>query len=91
MGVYIKGMEMPTSCWDCKFSASVAGKPEACLITGISHSWGLSKPPSDCPLVEVPDGKFFAVKDGIMYEPDIKQPVGAKVFEIPTVIQTDRG
>ena len=53
--VLIKGMKMPKSCWDCKFNASTIDHHEHCLLTKKTYSWGLTKPPSDCPMVEVPD------------------------------------
>ena len=54
MGVYIKGMKMPTSCWDCEFERPTIDHYECCILTKKSYSWGLTKPPSDCPLIEVP-------------------------------------
>jgi hypothetical protein len=54
MSVLIKGMEMPTSCWECRFNASTIDHHEACLLTKKTYNWGLMKPPSDCPIIPVP-------------------------------------
>ena len=54
--VLIRGMKMPKSCWDCKFNASTIDHYELCILTKKTYSWGLTKPPSDCPIIEVPDG-----------------------------------
>jgi hypothetical protein len=50
MGVYIKGMEMPTSCLSCPLQGGTAD----CRLTQKTYNWGLSERPSDCPLVPVP-------------------------------------
>ena len=68
MGVYIKGMEMPTSCWECRFNASTIDHHEACLLTKKAYNWGLMKPPSDCPLVPVPPHGDLIDKDATMNE-----------------------
>lgn len=52
MGVYIKGMEMPTSCRDCHFEDPYDGYN--CRINEKSYNWGIDGRPSDCPLVPAP-------------------------------------
>ena len=47
-------MEMPKSCWECRFNSSTIDHREACLLTNKTYNWGLTTPPSDCPLVHVP-------------------------------------
>ena len=52
MGVYIKGMEMPTSCWDCYFQdcgnciLNAHKVVDKCILDGCRDA--------DCPLVTVP-------------------------------------
>lgn len=53
MSVYIKNMEMPKNCRFCKLVQTDDGY--VCSITGDAYSWGLDGPPSDCPLIPVPD------------------------------------
>ena len=58
--ILIRGMEMPKSCWDCKFNASTIDHHERCLLTKKTYSWGLTKPPSHCPMVELlPHGRLI--------------------------------
>ena len=52
-GIYIPGMEMPKNCRFCKLAQTDDGY--VCSITGDAYSWELDGPPSDCPLVPVPD------------------------------------
>lgn len=49
MGVYIKGMEMPTSCWECHFGHGDTG---VCVVDFKNH--GDWNEPQNCPLVPVP-------------------------------------
>ena len=57
-GVYIKGLEMPESCLDCKVHyVWGSGRPQ-CLITGEfidDRNAYKQKRLEDCPLVPVPD------------------------------------
>ena len=61
MGVYIKGMEMPTSCWDCPMVSGyeIADKARTicstvrCRLTNTKRPVGEAIAP-DCPLVPVP-------------------------------------
>ena len=52
MGVYIKGMEMPTNCFLCPLSV-LNGERLFCEVT--KDEVLRAKKPSDCPIVLVPD------------------------------------
>lgn len=47
MGVYIKGMEMPTSCRACLYSRTDIRNVDWCVLTEKNL-------PCDCPLVPIP-------------------------------------
>lgn len=49
MGVYIKDMEMPKSCWECHFGHGDTG---VCVVDFKNH--GDWNEPQNCPLVPVP-------------------------------------
>ena len=51
MGVYIKNMEMPTSCGFCVFEQETGDGCE-CYVNGCLTEY--QKRPDDCPLVPVP-------------------------------------
>lgn len=51
MSIYIKGLEMPKSCFYCQFQHK---NTTECLLTHKYYNWGLTTPPSDCPLIPVP-------------------------------------
>ena len=51
MSIYIKVMEMPRSCFYCPFQHKTTTE---CLITHKYYNWGLTTPPSDCPIIPVP-------------------------------------
>ena len=51
MGVYIEGMEIPSSCNECPLERI---ERYVCSITGKAYNWGLKTRPTDCPLVEIP-------------------------------------
>lgn len=49
MGVYLKYMKMPKSCWDCPL------RPPICSLWGdLGYGESKQKRHEDCPLVEVP-------------------------------------
>lgn len=54
MGVYIKGMEMPTGCGECRFVQK--GSQEFCglLLPDFKYSENWSIRPDHCPLIELP-------------------------------------
>ena len=66
MGVYIKGMEMPTSCGNCFFDTH--------CDNWRLRNWG-APPPDDCPLVPVP-------QHGRLIDADefLKRAIGTKCF-----------
>lgn len=53
MGIYIPGMEMPTSCRECPFEREILMR-YVCAISGKARNWGLETRLSDCPLVSIP-------------------------------------
>ena len=54
MGVYIKGMEMPTNCLGCRFLELSPEHGDFCVLTKQVH-FRFKNRPNDCPLVPVPD------------------------------------
>ena len=91
MGVYIKDMEMPESCFECKIKAWEEGFNEyACPFSGIPClSIGRQ---DDCPLVELLiDGDelvtAFSVRDS---NTNVKiASVRATINHMPTVIEAE--
>jgi hypothetical protein len=53
MGIYIKGMEMPTRCENCGF-VNAYRHPPTCGLTGTRILGNANARPNNCPLVEVP-------------------------------------
>lgn len=59
MGIYIKGMEMPKSCFYCPFRKKV--NPDDCVCMAMNREFEetfaliAGRRHKDCPLVEVPD------------------------------------
>ena len=60
MSILIKGMEMPTSCGQCKLKTVVGLDKEKCLVSGVEfYSWDTGwgdeqRRHESCPLVPVP-------------------------------------
>lgn len=57
MGVYIKGMEMPESCYYCPFADGVWQKDKRCLINGKEmprDGRDVQQNHINCPLIELP-------------------------------------
>lgn len=60
MGIFIRGMEMPTSCGLCKLKTVVCLDKEKCLVSGIEfYSWEAGwgdeqRRHESCPLVPIP-------------------------------------
>ena len=71
MGVYIKGMEMPTSCGNCFFDTH--------CDNWRLRNWG-APPPDDCPLVPVPPHGRLIDADALR----AKQQEDADLFQGPT-------
>lgn len=61
MGVYIKGMEMPTSCRACLYSRTDIRNVDWCVLTEKDL-------PCDCPLVPVPPHGDLIDRDEIPYK-----------------------
>ena len=53
MSVYIKGMEMPTTCLSCDFHKCAGGVGDYCTLTK-KKQFRFKNRPSYCPLVPVP-------------------------------------
>ena len=72
MGVYIKGMEMPKSCWDCPMVSGYEIADEArtrcstvrCRLTNTKRPVGEAIA-SDCPLVPVPPHGDLIERDAL--------------------------
>lgn len=60
MGVYIRGMEMPTSCRACMFSRTDIRNVDWCVLTEKDL-------PCDCPIVPVPPHGRLIDADEIPY------------------------
>ena len=56
MSILIKGMEMPQDCWHCEFFKTTAEGGFSCNRNHKQYDWDLEGRPSDCPLIEVPNG-----------------------------------
>ena len=54
MSLLIEGMEMPQTCFKCKFSRITPSIYAFCPLNEKCYP-GDETPPSDCPLIEVPD------------------------------------
>ena len=62
MGVYIKGMEIPTSCWDCYFQNCGICRLFAYKV--VDECIVEDRRDEDCPLVEVqPHGRLVDADD----------------------------
>lgn len=82
MSVLIKGMEMPKSCDKCELMTANYG----CAFVGAVGGESYRKRAWDCPLVEVPEGRVFGIRDGILYEATVKIPDNwGKTIKIPQI------
>lgn len=54
MSVYIKGMEMPTTCLSCDFHKCAGGVGDYCTLTK-KKQFRFKNRPSYCPLIPVPN------------------------------------
>lgn len=71
MSILIKDMTMPKSCWECRFNASTIDHREACLLTKKTYNWGLTTPPGDCPLIEIPThGRLNVIEPYMQHDED---------------------
>ena len=68
MGVYIKGMEMPGSCWRCVLS-QLYEKPREMLVCKITHEEVLRhKVDGNCPLIPIPLHGRLIDADALMHD-----------------------
>lgn len=51
MGIYIKGMEMPTNCWQCPVNIEICKRGYRYLV---GHPELYDKRADDCPIIHVP-------------------------------------
>lgn len=85
MGIYIKGMEMPTSCYDCNcFIRDSDGSDYCCLL--MRDIEDNHKRDDDCPLRPVPDHGRLIDADALIE--DLKRQCKA-VFRIDAVSPDD--
>ena len=96
MGVYIKGMEMPTSCYDCNcFIRDSDGSDYCCLL--MQDIEDNNKRDDDCPLSTVPPHGRLIDADALPWENQglmLTDPDewGLKAWDIehaPTIIPAD--
>lgn len=91
MSVLIKDMEMPKNCDECRIMVfeDTNCVPElfcGCPIVFKAHPQGVGHRPDYCPLVEVPEGRVFGIRDGILYEATVKIPDNwGKTIKIPPI------
>ena len=107
MGVYIKGMKMPKSCWDCPMVSGYEIADEArtrcstvrCRLTNTKRPVGEAIA-SDCPLVPVPQHGDLIDRDALMrhkgdcYDADghLLYAVGTgNILRAPTIIPAEEG
>lgn len=92
MSILIKGMDMPKSCFYCQFQHK---NTTECLITHEYYNWGLTTPPSDCPLIELPPHGRLIDADMLTTVTEMvngKWKTYLEVFEItdaPTIIESE--
>ena len=70
MGLYIKGVTMPTNCEYCPFRAEGEDVADFCCVHSLKFIWcKFDKRPDDCPLIEVksPHGRLIDA-DALDYE-----------------------
>ena len=80
MGIYIKGMEMPTSCGECPLMEYDEETGCYCYLT---NQYASKTRPDDCPLIEVPENRMFIIRDGIFYIETPKSPDGKTIILPP--------
>jgi hypothetical protein len=99
MRVYIKGMEMPTSCWDCYFQdcgncrLNAHKVVDKCIIEDCIDE--------DCPLVPVPPHGRLIDADALIIDlmdrgvdgvqTDDLYEIQQAVMDAPTIIEAEEG
>ena len=96
-GIYIKSMEMPKHCWQCKFHDDI----DNCIIIGENcvEVWGEYRRLDSCPLIPVPDhGRLIdadvligKLHDECLFDYDARSVVYADIQDAPTVIPASGG
>ena len=99
-GIYIPGMEMPKSCWDC----GALHEEDYCYAGNMSIDRGHSKDRAKyCPLIEVPDHgrlidadkigltdfEIILCQEGNPYKNALKMLLD-KIERMPTIIPADK-
>lgn len=93
MGVYIKGMEMPKSCYECLVrNQGFSGDGMKCGKTGSVLSWydGNRKRMDNCPLVSVkePHGRLGDLDEIVRYKERLVVDADKIIPEIRYVVDT---
>ena len=103
-GIYIKGMEMPTCCGECRFLSEYGDYP-CCIITDEQRGYNFrirEMRMPHCPLIPVPDHGDLIDRDAALYKlgrivlPDdlaytIGHDMAKRFFEkAPTIIPADK-
>ena len=102
MGVYIKGMEMPTSCVNCRFSGfgGLRNERVVCMHTGSNAYVNAVQYLDDCPLIPVPPHGRLIDADAVMnsvtdekgvYVSQFAAVIGEAVDAAPTIIPAEEG
>ena len=96
-GVYIKGMEMQTNCYECPVNKYDGFGYFTCGITNSECDW--LKLPNDCPLIPVPDHGRLIDADALMLRVDIHgtnnfgmldEDIREFINNAPTIIPADK-
>ena len=87
MSVIIKDMNKPTEREKCPFYEVELYRPyPRCKV----YIGGNCYFPYNCPLVEIPEGEMFTVKNGVLYKAEVEIQQG-KVVKIPVIDFSDAG
>ena len=104
-GIYIPGMEMPTSCGDCKAFVCYrqwAGDPGDCFCGITKEDAKAKEKNADCPLIEVPTPHGRLIDADAMTEKAFEMSFGNRITEyglfvlnrgiqeMPTIIPADK-
>ena len=102
MSIYIKGMEMPTSCGDCKAFVCYkqwAGDMGDCFCGITKEDAKAKEKNADCPLVPVPlhgrlidaDAFLALINDSTILSDFLKCIINPLIRGEPTVIEAEEG
>lgn len=85
MSILIKGMEMPTSCENCRFRGlgGIALDETVCMFTGNHRKYPNIPRFIDCPLVEIPPHGDLIDRDAYEYPGDL--------MDEPVIIEAEEG